>query len=116
MGTYKHWSMPDIDYLNWPTPPTPSYCKPDHAKAEYAKALAANDAPKVCFVTGTNGLVGQRLASMLVQRGAEKVIALDVTPPSDEIKKSHKDLLGANATKIEYVVGDITNEQIDPKC
>lgn len=109
LGTYKHWSMPDIDYLNWPTPPTPSYCKPDRAKAEYAKALAANDAPKVCFVTGTNGLVGQRLASMLVQRGAEKVIALDVTPVTEDIKKSHKDLLGANATKIEYVVGDITN-------
>eukprot|EP00461_Guttulinopsis_vulgaris_P000097 UN00097 len=111
LGTYRHWSQPDVDYLAWPTPPTPAYTKPVAAKTAYEKAMALKDAPKVCLVTGTAGLVGQRLASMLVQRGAEKVLAVDVVPASDEIKKSHKDLLGDDAKKIEYVVGDITDKE-----
>jgi nucleoside-diphosphate-sugar epimerase/sterol desaturase/sphingolipid hydroxylase (fatty acid hydroxylase superfamily) len=110
LGTYRHWSMPDIDYLNWPTPPTPAYAKPSKTRAEYDAAMKANDAPKVALVTGTSGLVGQRLVSMLIQRGAEKVIAVDITPASDELKKSHRDLLKADASKIQYEVGDITDK------
>lgn len=111
LGTYAHWSTPDIDYLSWPTPPLPKYSKPEATKAAYDVALAQKDAPKVCLVTGTSGLVGQRLASMLVQRGAEKVIAVDVTPVHEEIRAAHQKLLGADANKIQYETGDICDEQ-----
>lgn len=36
--------------------------------------------PKRCVVTGGTGFVGQRLVEMLVERGAERVISLDVVP------------------------------------
>mmetsp|Transcript_32553 Transcript_32553/g.100756 ORF Transcript_32553/g.100756 Transcript_32553/m.100756 type:complete len:419 (+) Transcript_32553:377-1633(+) len=37
--------------------------------------------PSVCVVTGGTGFVGQRLVEMLVERGAAKVISLDIVPP-----------------------------------
>ena len=37
--------------------------------------------PNVCVVTGGTGFVGQRLVEMLVERGAKKVISLDIVPP-----------------------------------
>ncbi len=40
--------------------------------------------PANCVVTGGTGFVGQRLVEMLVQRGAERVVAFDIVPkPKD---------------------------------
>lgn len=58
--------------------------------------------PKRCVVTGGTGFVGIRLVEMLVERGAEKVIAFDVVPKSR--------VPGAwDHPAIEYMQGDITN-------
>ena len=57
--------------------------------------------PAVCVVTGGTGFVGQRLVEMLVQRGAKRVVVLDIVPKP------------ANAwdhPAVEYVIGDITNK------
>lgn len=107
-GTYVHWSNPSVDYLSYPRPPTPEYSTVPACKAAYAKAMALRDAPKTALVTGGSGLVGERLCSMLVQRGCERVISVDVTPCPEEIKARHVALLGKEgAAKIEYTIADI---------
>uniref|UniRef100_A0A7S3JYE0 Ketoreductase domain-containing protein n=1 Tax=Aureoumbra lagunensis TaxID=44058 RepID=A0A7S3JYE0_9STRA len=56
--------------------------------------------PKRCVVTGGTGFVGQRLVEMLVERGAEKVISLDIVPaPADAWKHP----------AIEWRVCDVTD-------
>jgi nucleoside-diphosphate-sugar epimerase len=56
--------------------------------------------PKKCLVTGGSGFVGQRLVEMLVERGSVKVISFDIAPkPKDALVDS----------KVEYIVGDITD-------
>lgn len=108
-GTYLEWEEPSIDYLSWPAPPTPAFSTVDACKKNYEVALSSNDAPNACFVTGSSGLVGSRLVSMLVQRGASRVVAVDLNPAPEAIKAEHKKLLGDAASKIEYVIGDITD-------
>ncbi len=107
LGTYEPWRHPSVDYYSYPEPPTPDMCLEKNTSAEYKAAMTANDAPKTCVVTGGSGLVGYRLTSMLIQRGAQKVVSLDVRLPSQEQIDGHKALLGPNASKIEYVAGDI---------
>ena len=46
-----------------------------------ASSKARPPVPNVCVVTGGTGFVGQRLVEMLVERGAKKVISLDIVPP-----------------------------------
>jgi len=57
--------------------------------------------PKRCVVTGGTGFVGQRLVEMLVERGAEKVISLDIVPPPADAWQS---------PKIEWRVCDVTDK------
>ena len=56
--------------------------------------------PARCVVTGSSGFVGQRLVEMLVERGAQKVVAFDISPPPAE----HWD-----HPNITYVRGDLRN-------
>lgn len=56
--------------------------------------------PKVCFVTGGTGFVGQRLVEMLVQRGADRVVSFDIVP---------KPASAWDDPRIEWIVGDITD-------
>ncbi len=58
--------------------------------------------PKVCVVTGGTGFVGTRLVEMLVQRGAQKVVVLDIVP---------KPATAWDHPAIHYVVGDITKKE-----
>lgn len=39
--------------------------------------------PANCVVTGGAGFVGQRLVEMLVERGAKRVVSLDIAPTRD---------------------------------
>jgi nucleoside-diphosphate-sugar epimerase len=58
--------------------------------------------PKHCVVTGSSGFVGQRLVEMLVERGAQKVVAFDVAPkPADAWDRK----------EIQYVQGDISDKE-----
>uniref|UniRef100_A0A7S3V093 3-beta hydroxysteroid dehydrogenase/isomerase domain-containing protein n=1 Tax=Aplanochytrium stocchinoi TaxID=215587 RepID=A0A7S3V093_9STRA len=62
--------------------------------------------PKNCVVTGGTGFVGLRLVEMLVERGAKKVIALDVVTPEELPEEvTHSVWRHPN---IEYVHGDVT--------
>ena len=62
--------------------------------------------PNVCVVTGGTGFVGQRLVEMLVERGAKKVISLDIVPPPKDAWQ-HPASTGASATSpIKGVCGD----------
>ncbi|KAJ8599181.1 hypothetical protein CTAYLR_007513 [Chrysophaeum taylorii] len=56
--------------------------------------------PRRCVVTGGTGFVGQRLVEMLVERGAEKVISLDIVPPPADAWKD---------PAIEWRVCDVTD-------
>lgn len=56
--------------------------------------------PKNCLVTGGTGFVGQRLVEMLVERGAERVVSLDIVPPPSS---------AWTHPNIQYEVGDICN-------
>ena len=72
-GTYREWSAPPpLAPRATPAPPLP--CAP----------APSRDAPRRCLVTGGSGLVGARLVSMLVERGAESVVSVDLAlpPPS----------------------------------
>jgi nucleoside-diphosphate-sugar epimerase/sterol desaturase/sphingolipid hydroxylase (fatty acid hydroxylase superfamily) len=116
-GTYVHWSNPSVDYLSYPRPAVPEYSTVAACKDAYAKAMALNDAPKRALVTGGCGLVGERLCSMLVQRGAELVICADIVDDTSvrgkavraEIKARHVALLKGDADKIRYEVADIND-------
>lgn len=67
-------------------------------RGDYAKP------PKVCVVTGATGFVGMRLTEMLLERGAERVIAFDIVP-----KERLKYKMWEHPS-IEFVVGDITKQ------
>eukprot|EP01084_Bolivina_argentea_P276663 472106_1 len=57
-------------------------------------------APKKCVVTGGNGMVGRRLITMLLERGTEYVVSIDiVAPPND--KNIDK--------RIKWIQADITD-------
>ena len=74
----------------------PSPLQQRHAAA--AAKGAYPPVPKVCVVTGGSGCVGQRLVEMLVERGAERVVSLDIAPKPP----------GAwDDKRIEYVLGDL---------
>jgi len=55
--------------------------------------------PKRSVVTGATGFAGRRLVEMLIERGAEKVVAFDVAPPASD---------AVDDPRITYVQGDIT--------
>jgi nucleoside-diphosphate-sugar epimerase len=62
--------------------------------------------PKNCVVTGSSGFVGQRLVEMLVERGAQRVVAMDILPkPRDAIDDA----------RVEYVHGDIRDKALVDK-
>lgn len=47
-------------------------------------ASGGGGGPGACCVTGGAGLVGRRLAEMLAERGARRVVAFDIAPkPAD---------------------------------
>eukprot|EP01063_Lacrimia_lanifica_P039293 TRINITY_DN8606_c0_g2_i1.p1 TRINITY_DN8606_c0_g2~~TRINITY_DN8606_c0_g2_i1.p1 ORF type:complete len:398 (+),score=160.62 TRINITY_DN8606_c0_g2_i1:105-1298(+) len=58
--------------------------------------------PKRCVVTGSSGIVGQRVTEMLVERGADHVVAFDIIPPPESHWKH---------PKIKYVKGDLRDAQ-----
>ena len=56
--------------------------------------------PQNCTVTGGMGFVGRRLVEMLVERGAERVVAFDIAPkPAD----------AGDDQRIVWMQGDLTN-------
>ena len=71
---------------------------PSKSTPKKSKGGKENDAfpfptvPKNCVVTGGTGFVGRRLVEMLVERGAEKVVAFDISPkPSDVVDDDDND-------------------------
>ena len=48
------------------------------ARSKKSVPAAFPPVPKRCVVTGGMGFVGRRLVEMLVERGAERVVAFDV--------------------------------------
>lgn len=59
-----------------------------------------------CVVTGGTGFVGLRVVEMLVERGAEQVVALDIVGV-DDLPQEVKKFIWKNP-KIKYIQGDIT--------
>lgn len=64
--------------------------------------------PKKCTVTGGMGFVGRRLVEMLIERGAERVVAFDIAPkPAD----------AGDDPRIVWMQGDLTNpEDVEKAC
>lgn len=58
--------------------------------------------PQRSVVTGSTGFAGRRLVEMLVERGAEKVVAFDVAPPAAD---------ALDDPRVVYVQGDIRNAE-----
>ncbi len=73
------------------------------------KGKATNVTGLNCVVTGGAGLVGRRLAEMLAERGARRVVAFDIAPkPSD---------FDTHDGVIEYVRGDLSKaDDVDKAC
>ncbi len=57
--------------------------------------------PAVCVVTGGTGFVGTRLVEMLVQRGARRVVVVDIVP---------RPAAAWDHPAIEYRIADITKK------
>lgn len=63
------------------------------------KGPGFRDVPRRSVVTGASGFAGRRLVEMLIERGAENVIAFDIEPaPTDALRHPG----------VTYVQGDIT--------
>ena len=77
-------------------------------QASTTRNVYAPPVPAHCVVTGGTGFVGQRLVEMLIERGAERVIAFDIVPKPE----------GAwDHPNITYVVGDIRDaEAVKAAC
>ncbi len=56
--------------------------------------------PDVCVVTGGTGFVGTRLVEMLVERGAARVVSLDIVPPPEDVWRH---------PNVEWRIGNITD-------
>lgn len=89
VGTFKEWSEPPaLPQRATPAPPLPTL-----------PSAPKGDAPAVCVVTGGSGLVGARLVSMLLERGAQRVLSLDLTlPPSSP-----------SSSRLRHALCDITS-------
>lgn len=59
------------------------------------------DVPNAALVTGSGGFVGRRLVEMLIERGAQRVVAFDLNPPADDALQH---------PAVTYVQGDITDK------
>ena len=57
--------------------------------------------PKTCVVTGGMGFVGRRLVEMLVERGAERVVAFDIAPKPED---------ATDDPRIVWFQGDLTSQ------
>jgi len=57
--------------------------------------------PKTCVVTGGMGFVGRRLVEMLVERGAERVVAFDIAPKPED---------ATDDSRIVWFQGDLTSQ------
>lgn len=64
------------------------------------------DVPRTALVTGSSGFVGQRLVEMLVERGAERVVAFDISAPPEPFRQP----------QVETVRGDITDAEAVKKA
>jgi len=60
-------------------------------------------------VTGGSGFVGRRLVEMLVERGAKRVVSLDVREPMTKAYPDMNVLSKEQESKVEYILGDISN-------
>ena len=79
--------------------------RPPHSKPRDHGAEDVPPVPKRCVVTGGMGFVGRRLVEMLVERGAERVVAFDVAPKPDD---------AGDDPRIVWFRGDLTKpEDVD---
>jgi len=71
-------------------------------------------AGSTCVVTGSNGLCGARLVEMLLERGAARVVAFDVSEPDAELSRRFRDVQERTGGKITLCcgpdVGDLTSD------
>jgi len=63
-------------------------------------------------VTGGSGFVGRRLVEMLVQRGASRVVSLDIREPMTKAFPEMNLLNKDQEAKVDYVLGDISNAKV----
>ena len=52
------------------------------------------------LVTGSSGFVGARLVEMLLERGAKRVVCLDVVPPNESLVVAIRNIVLMVAVKI----------------
>ena len=87
VGTFRAWTSP---------PSVAPRAGPPPAALAHGRL---RDAPRTCVVTGGNGLVGARLVTMLLERGANRVTSIDLAP-----------WRGAPDARLTSVVADICDE------
>ena len=69
------------------------------------------------LVTGSEGMVGSRLVEMLAERGAKRIVCLDILPRSaSKFDLRAKRLSSAYGTVTEYVNCDISDENAVKSC
>mmetsp|Transcript_65947 Transcript_65947/g.137714 ORF Transcript_65947/g.137714 Transcript_65947/m.137714 type:complete len:444 (+) Transcript_65947:77-1408(+) len=88
----------------------------DHGYELKAKAGEVDPSPaKVpfssCLVTGSEGMVGQCMVKQLCERGAKRVVCLDVVPgPSDRFKSVAEEFKAKYGTELVYRRGNIAEK------
>jgi len=70
-----------------------------------AAATSSSVSGLTCAVTGSSGFVGRRLVEMLVERGARRVVAVDVRPPVTSADASLNALTPEQEKRVEYATG-----------
>jgi len=80
----------------------PSSPGPGRSKVSCSDPGFASVSGSRCLVTGSSGLVGCRLVSMLLDRGCREVVAFDLREPGEGIKEGWE-----RRGKVTVVVGDL---------
>ena len=77
--------------------------------------MSSNLGPRVCLVTGGNGVVGQRLVEILLEKGSELVISFDIIPP---VRDSSSPFYSSAISdpRMRFVQGDLTRIEDLEKC
>jgi nucleoside-diphosphate-sugar epimerase len=57
-----------------------------------------------CLVTGGMGFVGRRLVEMLIERGAKRVVAFDISPKPEDVRDDDE-----RNERVTWMRGDLTN-------
>jgi nucleoside-diphosphate-sugar epimerase len=78
-------------------------------------SFQTKEIPESCIVTGGNGVVGQRLIEMLLERGCQRIISFDIASPIVSTSSPYYSPAIADR-RVTFIQGDLSKYEDLEKC